>query len=652
MGCACGCNCCECPCPSALPTVLRTWTGSRDFTADRDIRQMPGWTEELQRFFALAPCGYLWRVVGWDWQQIPFAPAPPSGWPEIGVGVVDGEVLSLGVGRNGLLYGNYGVGILGSAFAGVGGLRLGTDASTWGRKAGYFGGFVVAQPGPNNPPPWFWTGEITVAGHPPHHWATYELQLGVIRCECRDGLYVVWPADGVSKPAAGILSVLQPNGVGVPLIQRLQVPRTATRGIFTLAAAVAAFPGNGATPIELAYDASNADVKTAVEALTYYQSGGMPVFTAVSVTGGPLPSASVLIEATPTHPDPTFAALRIAANWDRLRLRRNGFECRRMTPLEEDARAWAGNVTNPLIPMPCQVEVLTDYGREIFAPAFDRLGYVERGADSGAGLAGAIRLHSSDFDGVSVLILGAEHWVDQQPPEFGTSESSQPRLGLIAAWLSQPGRVLVLNGVRSGNSVSGPCVQHSAASPYHYQTGGFNSVLTAIGAGTTLYGIGIPTPLQPGDIGCDPQFQGDVSVAVTRDNLGTASRLAYTIAPTSAVHPLMEHATGPISWSESASPSSAPWSLFALETIGRLVPSANATVLYELTAATTSFAGRRTQLAQTLPAVVVEPLASGSWVIVCGLLHVPGYGASLPAPDVLAHVPTAFLADVLAKLPY
>jgi len=59
------CNCARCECPGITGTLL-TWTGDRDFTADRDVTQFPGWREIYRPENWCEDPGettFLWRIV-------------------------------------------------------------------------------------------------------------------------------------------------------------------------------------------------------------------------------------------------------------------------------------------------------------------------------------------------------------------------------------------------------------------------------------------------------------------------------------------------------------------------------------------------------------------------------------------------------------
>lgn len=665
----CGCrNCDNCPCPTSLPVVLREWTGDWDFTDDRDIRDMPGWSDALEHNKDSTAAGYLWRIVGFNWNPITFEPAPSGGWAPVGAYYEDAtdfpiggvtasnlDTLAIGPVRDWLLMGQFPVhtesawgnsrGIINTGF---GDYRTGyqddldyVTLHNWGvlSQLGHFGHKYAEFAGALDPVgnEWRWVG--SGAGFSPlapggSAWATYQLQLGVIRCGCGNGLYVNWPAITITRPTSMLLLSEIEGGLTT---ERLEIPPSSYGGTIS-------FGNDVATdlPAAVAWNGTAEDVVDAIENTSW---AGHPVVD-VSATGGPLPFNPIEVSYRFTG---GFAGTRITPDFSRLLLPANGVRCRRMIEIEEDARAWSGNDATPLIEHSCAVDVGVDWNRDSYATAFDRMGWFENLQSLSA------RITHSDLTTERVLILSRESLRVNAAPEYEDADADA-MLGRLSDWLDTGGKVLVLNGGVSALADDATACSTSVGvdNLAHYQARGWNYVLSALGSGCTMTGIGIPVPTGNA---CGAVWGGFLSsvysVATHVDSDGGAAANYVRLTPASGSHDLLENAEEIEVTSFAASVNSQDFGSFPLEFIGQIVPGANATTLYEITAARTQRQNpdsKAVWLDDVLPGVVVESLPNGSWLIIVAVFN--QFGGEAPIGDVFAQLPNAFLRDIVIKLPY
>lgn len=665
--CACR-NCDNCPCPTSLPVVLMEWEGDFDFTNHRDITQMPGWSKALEHNKDSTAAGYLWRIVGFNWNPITAEPAPSGGWAPVGAyyyaandfptgGIMAGNLDTLAIGpvRDWLLMGQSPTytdptwgNSRGFINTGFGAYRTGyqddldyVNAHNQGvlSQIGHFGHKYAEIAGALDPlgNEWRWVG--SGAGFSPlapddSAWATYQLQLGVIRCGCGNGLYVNWPTISVTRPTSMLLLSEIEGGVTT---ERLEIPPSSYGGTISF--------GNDVStdrPAAVAWNGTAQDVVDAIESTSW---AGHPIVDA-SATGGPLPFNPIEVSYRFTG---GFAGTRITPDFSRLLLPANGTRCRRMIEIEEDARAWSGNDATPLIEQSCAVDVGVDWNREAYATAFDRMGWFENQ------LALSARIRSSDLTTERVVILSRESLMIN-PDAIYEGRDADAMLGRLSDWLDTSGKVLVLNGGVSAlaDDATDCSISVGVDNLTHYQARGWNYVLSALGSGCTLTGIGIPVPTGNA---CGAVWGGFLSstysVATHVDTDGGAAANYVRLTPATGLHELLESAEEIEVISFAPSVNSQELGYFPLDFVGQIVPGANATTLYEITAARAQRQNpdvKAVWLDDVLPGVVIEALPNGSWLIIVAVFN--QFGGEAPIGDVFAQLPSEFLRDLVRKLPY
>lgn len=449
-----GCDPSPCPCP--LATVLDEWSGDKDFTNNRDVTQMPGWTRELEHNRDSNVLGYLWRIVGRDWRLPKYLdgefPPEVERFP-------DGQVVALGPVRDFRLYG--------SKFSNA---NLADDVVTaisWLRTSWceipvtrYYSG----SPNPFfsegfsylNSGVWYWHGYYDYALgslFPLGPLANYQLQLGVIRCDCKNGLYITWPnANPESQPATPFLLRLlddgkDSSGVQVrPKLQELRIPGSPISGAFGLKVGVCSF---GAVVGDVEYIFDITATATEIQSWIRQQTALGVDLSNVVCTGGPLPAESILI-SVPVDPN---WSLCVYADLSKVHYTMVGHESRWMTRCEQDARAWSGDIYDNRVPVACPVDAISD--GKLLDGIFTRWGRVSPSAFINRPPGGYRQLDFSDLSSCRILFLrfatgyaaiAASSVAPEDLAPIGDLSSA------VSAWLALGGRTLVLDGACAINT--------------------------------------------------------------------------------------------------------------------------------------------------------------------------------------------------------
>lgn len=593
-------NCDNCPCPTSLPVVLREWSGNRDFTGDRDVTQMPGWSRALEHNRNSDAAGYLWRVRAWS-----------DGYTE--GEAIYGQVIRYGAVRDWTLYCEWTNRI--------------APGQPYGKSSlGYFG----PTNGGTHEPAWYWTGRTGLR---------YTLELGVTRCSCGKGLYVNWPAESVERPD-GELLIVATNGAAKT--SRLELPPSTRGGIVFLGQFDFDVAGVSTGIPQVPWNATAAQVKTAVEAINFV---GTPAFAGVSVSGGPLPLNAIEVTYTPVLP---LGGDRLWANFNWLLLPLDGRECRRMTVIEEDTRAWCGGAEAETVPHACKVDLLTDHFRSTWASSVDRIGYVESSAAQNESAVHRRIAGKSDLSRVDVVALHHEALAINDTSAGAVTFEASTFLQPLADWLATGGKCLVLDGavvmdvVADAVGGTGPNADQNDPEKTYFGTAaaGWNRVLTALGCSTRMTGVG---------------RRNNYSISVEDTVLESGRATSYWLEPVASSHPL----AGIITATNWEAPKA--WNADWLDRLGKIVPGGDCTTLAEFSEVRSIGApgpgtGHRIRTLERLPAIVVEKLPSGSWVILTAYMRwIIGYGVDPTyehTDSILQHVPNEFLTAIVERLPY